>query len=76
MNGPRPKYSQAARDAHLSGTGTYVLHFDTSTGAVTDVTVTQSSGSAVLDQAAIDAFRQWHAKPNGKKEFPLTISFP
>ncbi len=76
MNGPRPKYSQAARDAHLSGTGTYLLHFDTSTGDVTDVTVTQSSGSAVLDQAAIDAFRQWHAQPNGKKEFPLTISFP
>jgi len=76
MNGPRPKYSQAARDAHLSGTGTYLLHFDTSTGDVTDVTVTQSSGSAVLDQAAIDAFRQWHAQPNGKKEFPLTITFP
>lgn len=76
MNGPRPKYSQAARDAHLSGTGTYLLHFDTSTGDVTNVTVTQSSGSAVLDQAAIDAFRQWHAQPNGKKEFPLTISFP
>jgi TonB family protein len=76
MNGPRPKYSQAARDAHLSGTGTYLLHFDTSTGAVTYVTGTQSSGSAVLDQAAIDAFRQWHAQPNGKKEFPLTISFP
>jgi TonB family protein len=76
MNGPRPKYSQAARDAHLSGAGTYLLHFDTSTGDVTDVTVTQSSGSAVLDQAAIDSFRQWHAQPNGKKEFPLTISFP
>jgi TonB family protein len=76
LNGPRPKYSQAARDSHLSGTGTYLLHFDTSTGDVTDVTVTQSSGSAVLDQAAIDAFRQWHAQPNGKKEFPLTISFP
>ena len=76
MNGPRPKYSQAARDAHLSGTGTYLLHFDTSTGNVTDVTVTQSTGSAVLDQAALDAFRQWHAQPNGKKEFPLTISFP
>lgn len=76
MNGPRPKYAQAARDAHLSGTGTYLLHFDTSTGDVTNVTVTQSSGSAVLDQAAIDAFRQWHAQPNGKKEFPLTISFP
>jgi len=76
MNGPRPKYSQAARDAHLSGTGTYLLHFDTSTGAITDVTVTQSTGSAVLDQAAIDAFRQWHAQPNGKKEFPLTISSP
>jgi TonB family protein len=76
ITGPRPNYSQTARNAHLSGTGTYVLHFDTATGNVTDVTVSQSTGSAALDQAAIDAFRQWHAQPNGKKEFSLTISFP
>ena len=76
LTGPRPKYSQAARDAHLTGTGTYLLHFDTATGSVADVTVTQSTGSAALDQAAIEAFRQWHEQPNGKKEFPLTISFP
>ena len=76
LTGPRPEYSQAARSAHLSGTGSYLLHFDTSTGAVTDVTVTKSTGSAVLDQAAINAFRQWHAQPNCSKEFPLTISFP
>ena len=76
MNGPRPEYSQAARNAHLTGTGTYLLHFDTATGNVSDVTVTQSAGSPVLDQAAINAFRQWHAQPNGPKEFPLTISFP
>jgi TonB family protein len=76
MNGPRPQYSQAMRDAHLTGTGTYVLHFDTATGNVSDVAVTKSSGSAVLDQAAIAAFRQWNGPPKGPKEFPLTISFP
>ena len=76
ITGPRPVYSQAARDRHLSGTGTFVLHFDTATGSVTNVTVQQSTGSAVLNQAAIDAFRQWHEQPNGKKEFTLTISFP
>jgi hypothetical protein len=53
-----------------------LLPFDTSTGNVTDVTVTQSTGSAVLDQAAINAFRQWHGQPNGPNEFSLTISFP
>lgn len=76
LTGPRPEYSQAARSAHLSGKGTYLLHLDTSTGSVTDVTVSQSTGSAVLDQAAISAFRQWHAQPNCPKEMPLTISFP
>jgi TonB family protein len=76
MNGPRPQYSQAMRDAHLTGTGTYVLHFDTATGNVSEVTVTKSSGSTVLDQAAIAAFRQWHGPEKGPKEFPLTISFP
>jgi TonB family protein len=76
ITGPPPVYSQAARNAHLSGTGSYLLHFDTATGSVTEVTVTKSTGSPVLDQAAISAFRQWHAQPNGPKEMPLTISFP
>lgn len=76
MSGPPPIYSPEARRQKLQGTGTYLLHFDTTTGAVTDVSVTQSTGSAVLDQAALAAFRQWHAQPNCPKEFPLTISFP
>lgn len=76
MTGPPPIYSPEARRQKLRGTGTYLLHFDTATGAVTDVTVTQSTGAALLDQAALTAFRQWHAQPNCPKEFPLTISFP
>ncbi|MEY2481242.1 MAG: Gram-negative bacterial TonB protein C-terminal [Verrucomicrobiota bacterium] len=76
MSGPPPIYSPEARRQKLRGTGTYLLHFDTATGAVTDVTVTQSTGAALLDQAALTAFRQWHAQPNCPKEFPLTISFP
>jgi TonB family protein len=75
MTGPRPDYSAEARKLHLSGRGTFVLHFDTSTGNVTDVTVSQSTGSTILDQSAITTFRQWHATPNGPREVPMTISF-
>jgi TonB family protein len=75
MTGPRPDYSAEARKLHLTGRGTFVLHFDPSTGNVTDVTVSQSTGSTILDQSAITTFRQWHATPNGPKEVPMTISF-
>lgn len=75
MTGPRPEYPEEARTSHLSGRGTFVLHFDIATGNVIDVTVSQSTGSAVLDQSAIATFRQWHATPNGPKEVPMTTSF-
>jgi TonB family protein len=75
MSGPKPEIPPEAHDQHLSGTGVFLLHFDKPTGNLLDVTVSQSTGSPVLDQAAIATLRQWHATPGCPREVPMTVTF-
>lgn len=75
LTGPSPQVPAEAIKQHLAGKGTYMLHFDQTTGTVTDVTVVQSAGSPLLDDAAIAAFRQWHEDPNCAKEATVTMTF-
>jgi TonB family protein len=75
MSGPRPDSPPEARTQHLSGQGIFVLHFDKPTGNIIDVTVRQSTGSAILDQAAMATLRQWHATPGCPREVPMTITY-
>ena len=60
---PTPKYPLAARKEHLTGEGSFFLEIDTISGVVTHVTVSKSTGHAILDQAAIFALRQWRFAP-------------
>jgi TonB family protein len=75
LDGPKPVYPPEAAGQHLSGTGKYLLQFDQTTGKVIDVTVSQSAGSPILDNAAITAFRQWHEDPQCAKEVTMTMTF-
>jgi TonB family protein len=75
LTGPTPQYPPGASAQNLAGRGVYLLHFDTNTGTVTEVTITQSTGSGLLDQTCIAAFSQWHEDPNGPKEVPMTMTF-
>jgi len=75
LDGPKPVCPPEAAAQHLSGTGKYVLQFDQATGKVVDVTVSQSAGSPILDNAAIVAFRQWHEDPQCAKEVTMTMTF-
>ena len=75
LTGPSPEVPAEAIKQHLAGKGAYMLHFDQTTGTVTDVTVVQSAGSPILDEAAIAAFRQWHEDPNCAKEATVTMTF-
>jgi TonB family protein len=75
MSGPKPQLPAEARGQHLTGIGVYTLHFDKPTGNLIDVTVSQSSGSTILDQAAITTLRQWHATPGCPREVPFTITY-
>ena len=75
LDGPKPIFPPEAAGLHLSGTGKYLLQFDQNTGLVTDVTVSESAGSPLLDNSAITAFRQWHEDPHCAKEVTMTMRF-
>ena len=59
---PRLYYPTAALNDGLEGHGVCLIHFDTVTGKAQEVTITQSSGEDILDQAAVRVFRAWRIK--------------
>ena len=59
----RPDYPVEARRRHLTGSGLFALHIRLD-GGVERVEVLKSIGHAILDQAAIAAFRQWRFGPH------------
>jgi TonB family protein len=60
---PRPTYPVEARQRHITGKGICDIVFRPETGTVTHVTVLQSTGSKLLDDAAVKAFSRWRARP-------------
>ena len=60
---PRPDYPVQARARHLTGAGLFIMLVTRQTGIVKDVQIAQSTGSPLLDSAAINAFKQWRFKP-------------
>lgn len=67
-------YTQDARDAHIEGTAT-VQAVVKSDGTVGDVTIAKSLDPTYgLDQAAIDATKQWTFKPATRDGKPVAVS--
>ncbi len=60
---PRPEYPVQAGARHLSGRGLFTVLVTSQTGIVKDVQIEQSTGSPILDSAAISALKQWRFKP-------------
>ena len=60
---PHPEYPVQARARHLTGAGMFIVLVNSQTGVVKDVQIEQSTGSPILDSAAISAFKQWRFKP-------------
>jgi protein TonB len=57
-----PEYPYAARDRHLEGKGLLQLNLQ-SDGTVRSLSILKSTGHAILDDAAVAAFRQWRFTP-------------
>jgi TonB family protein len=72
---PRPDYPYKARRARITGSGVAILQVDPVTGKVTSCQMAPSTGSVVLDGAALDAFRQWRFTPGTIKEVRIPITF-
>jgi len=71
---PHPAYPFEARKAKQTGSGKFLLRFD-SNGDVTEVIAFQSTGSAVLDQVSLSALRQWRCKPGVYEKVYVPITF-
>ena len=65
-----PAYPRQAIQDQLEGTVLLRLHV-TDTGQIERVEVIESSGHAVLDQAAVEAVRQWQGQPAQQNGLPV-----
>jgi len=74
ISAPHPTYPYEARRAKLTGSGNILLKFDTH-GGVTDVGMTQSTGSKILDQISMSTLRRWRCQPGIYKQIYVPITF-
>lgn len=72
---PRPAYPYEARSRHITGSGVCVVSIDVGSGSVTEATMAQSIGNAILDNAATSAFKQWKFKPGTVAKVKIPITF-
>lgn len=72
---PHPEYPAEARRARISGSGWFLMILD-DTGHVTQVHVTKSTGSRILDAGAVQTLAKWRFKPGlGIRRANLPITF-
>ena len=70
-----PEYPFEARRSKIIGSGVVVADVGFKTGIVTSVRMEKSTGSRILDRAALDAFRQWKFKPGTVRRFRTPVKF-
>lgn len=75
INSPRPPYPYEARSKRITGSGVIVAHVDAASGDVTDASVAKSTGSSILDDAAVSAFRRWRFRPGTVSKVNIPITF-
>ena len=59
---PKPDYPYEARSRHQAGSGTVKMSVAPG-GEVTNADIVQSTGSPILDQSALSAYRRWRFRP-------------
>lgn len=72
---PPIQYPYEARRAGITGSGVIVIEVDRATGRVTGVTMGISTGSAILDDAAVSAFREAQFRPGTPSQVKVPITF-
>jgi protein TonB len=74
-NYPRPAYPKEARDKHMTGMAIVALNVDFPTGTVTSAQLLKSTGYKILDDSALEAFRQWRFRPGSVRKVKIPIKF-
>jgi protein TonB len=75
INSPRPPYPYEARAHKITGSGVIVANVDAASGTVTDASVASSTGSSILDDAAVSTFRRWRFRPGSVSKVRIPITF-
>ena len=76
LSAPRPEYPYEARRQKITGSGIVVLAVDRASGSVTSVAMEASTGSPLLDNAAVAGFRRCRFKPGtvSRVRSPITYT--
>ena len=75
LSASRPEYPYEARRQKVTGNGIVIMTIDFVTGRVTDVMMDESTGSLVLDNAAMTGFQRWRFKPGTVSRVRSPITF-
>jgi len=72
---PKPVYRPEWAKQGLSGKGMVLVTVDKPTGKVTGARMLQSTGSELLDGAALQAYSQWRFQPGTVSQVKMPIEF-
>jgi len=75
LSAPRPAYPYEARSHQITGSGAALLIVDPLTGSVLGATMSETTGSPVLDNSALSAFRRWRFKPGTPSPIRVPVTF-
>jgi TonB family protein len=75
LTAPRLEYPYEARRQKITGSGIAALTVDPVSGSVTSVMMEVSTGSPVLDNAAVTGFHRWRFKPGTVSKVKLPITY-
>src|SRR5256885_1537435 len=78
LSNPKPEYPLEARARRITGEGIFDLEISLTTGRVTSVKIVRSTGSAILDRAAIRALKNWRFRPDtvAAARVPIRFNIP
>lgn len=72
---PRPEYPYEARRQKITGDGVMEMAIDPVSGRVLSVSMSKSTGSPFLDNAAMTALRRWRFRPGTVSSLRCPITF-
>ena len=75
VSAPRPEYPYEARRQKVTGDGLVVMTVDPFTGIVTNVSISKTTGSPFLDNAAVAGFKRWRFKPGTISSVTCPVTF-
>jgi TonB family protein len=75
LTAPQPEYPTEALAKDIQGNGIYNVSISVKTGVVSRVDILRSTGSKLLDDAAVKSLLGWRARPNTVSHIRVPIRF-